>query len=56
MKMNVLIRQAGNKAGSKAGNDTTRGFECHTRRNPNWQPQPHFCYYLLLAPLPAVLL
>lgn len=51
MKMNVLIRQARNKAGSKAGNDTTRGFECHTRRNPNWQgatPVP-----LLLLPTPC---
>lgn len=49
--MNVLIRQAGSKPGSKAGNDTTRGFECHTRRNPNWQgatPVP-----LLLLPTPC---
>lgn len=61
MKMNVLIRQAGSKATMKAAKQATiQRADLNVTRDAiptgKGQPQPHFCYSLLLVPLPALLL
>lgn len=60
MKMNVLIRQAAKQQRKAARQATIQRADLNVTRDAiptgKGQPQPHFCYNLLLAPVPSLLL